>query len=265
MFKYMKKSIAFQTIVVIGVVIVTGLFVLVGLQLRMFTLSTRQSFETNNIIKTQLLTTQVAGGLKWKKAEVINSLYNELLKNEDANLSSAYAFHTTAGKISLVHSDFFPAFDFDQFVAEHQDLNGEAGVKTFTSGDNFVVYVPAFDVKASENKSAYLGGVLIAWSTQSMAESLNSTLRIQVVVSLLIVVLLVVSLFILLRKFIVSPLNKNISVMSRLAQGEYDIEIPQLNRPDEIGVMSRALEVFKRNAFEKENAEKEKVNATQRL
>ena len=48
-----------------------------------------------------------------------------------------------------------------------------------------------------------------------------------------------------------SPLLRMRESMARLAEGNTDIEIPGLNRTDEIGAMALAVEVFKSNAIDK--------------
>ncbi|HEY7646689.1 MAG TPA: methyl-accepting chemotaxis protein [Hyphomicrobiales bacterium] len=54
---------------------------------------------------------------------------------------------------------------------------------------------------------------------------------------------------------IVKPMNGIKQTMARLATGDHKIEIPNLNRSDEIGEMARAIEVFRVNAVERERLE----------
>jgi methyl-accepting chemotaxis protein len=48
------------------------------------------------------------------------------------------------------------------------------------------------------------------------------------------------------------PIVALTNVMAKLSLGELDIEIPALDRGDEVGRMAQAVEVFKRNAIEVE-------------
>jgi len=51
------------------------------------------------------------------------------------------------------------------------------------------------------------------------------------------------------------PLNKLGITMGELAANKLDAEIPALNRPDEVGGMARAVQVFKQNAIERQQLE----------
>lgn len=259
--EFLKKSIALRFVMLLSGVIVIGLAVLVAKQIGTFEESMRQQFEISNNIKTQLLATQVVGGLKWKKADVIDALYADLIENEGSGLVSAYVFHTDGGKLSHVQSSKFEAYDFDGFVAGHADLNGERERRFFSDAKNYIVYEPIIDIKKDE----YLGGLLIAWSSQSINQTIETSKEVQVGLSFAITLTLVLLAIYLLRKMIISPLRKSIDIMTTLAEGDYNLDIPDLSRSDEIGTMARALEVFKENGLAKDEAEKAKVAATQQM
>ena len=60
-----------------------------------------------------------------------------------------------------------------------------------------------------------------------------------------------------LSRLIARPLGKITTAVNGLASGNNDIEVPVLNRADEIGLMALAVETFKRSAIEKERLEQE--------
>ena len=64
-------------------------------------------------------------------------------------------------------------------------------------------------------------------------------------------------LSVLITRSITVPLGKIISAMKRLAKGDQTIEVIGLNRKDEIGEMSRAVQVFKENSIEITNSRAE--------
>ncbi len=55
--------------------------------------------------------------------------------------------------------------------------------------------------------------------------------------------------FWLLGRYIAKPVSKMTAVMRRIADSEFDLEVPYANRRDEIGEMSAALEVFRENGL----------------
>jgi methyl-accepting chemotaxis protein len=58
---------------------------------------------------------------------------------------------------------------------------------------------------------------------------------------------------------VIQPMTKMTGVMARLAGGRLDIEIPSLNRADEVGAMARAVQVFRENALRVEAMESEQA------
>ena len=81
------------------------------------------------------------------------------------------------------------------------------------------------------------------------------------VAGVLFAVLGVVALIIYFRtrSSILAPMKSMRDAMSNLAEGDFGVTIPGLNRGDEIGEMAAAVEVFKQNAADKERLERERA------
>jgi methyl-accepting chemotaxis protein len=60
-------------------------------------------------------------------------------------------------------------------------------------------------------------------------------------------------------RLITAPLDQMTHVMSKLAQGRTDLQIPAMGRQDEIGAMARAVSVFKTNAEDRTRLELQQV------
>ncbi|MGE5159781.1 MAG: methyl-accepting chemotaxis protein [Gemmatimonas sp.] len=58
---------------------------------------------------------------------------------------------------------------------------------------------------------------------------------------------------------VIRPMTGMTGVMARLAAGQLDVEIPSLNRQDEVGAMSRAVQVFRENALRVQAMEAERA------
>ncbi|MBX5039350.1 HAMP domain-containing protein [Rhizobium lentis] len=67
--------------------------------------------------------------------------------------------------------------------------------------------------------------------------------------------LLLAGLYFLRRRAIV-PLDGMKAYMGSLAEGDFSTEVPYFDRSDEIGAMSKAVAVFRRNALERQDAQK---------
>jgi methyl-accepting chemotaxis protein len=82
-------------------------------------------------------------------------------------------------------------------------------------------------------------------------------------VSILVFALIGAGLFAVGRG-VVRPITRMTAVMSRLADGQLDIEIPFLARGDEIGSMARTVEVFRESAVRVHAMEAEQTTLKQR-
>ena len=51
-------------------------------------------------------------------------------------------------------------------------------------------------------------------------------------------------------RWMTRPLNRVASAIERLVVHDYSVEIPETTRPDEIGDMARAVELFKHDGIE---------------
>ncbi len=83
---------------------------------------------------------------------------------------------------------------------------------------------------------------------------------INLLVSLGILVALSIAIMVILDR-IIRPLRKSTEVMRTLADGDVSVEVPALDRSDEIGEMARAVNVFKDNAIRMLEMQKEKEEA----
>ncbi|NQU60721.1 MAG: PAS domain S-box protein [Rhodospirillales bacterium] len=60
----------------------------------------------------------------------------------------------------------------------------------------------------------------------------------------------------LLKRLAGAPINRMTDVMVKLAAGDLNVDVPDLHREDEIGTMSRAIEIFKAHALERDGIKK---------
>jgi methyl-accepting chemotaxis protein len=89
-------------------------------------------------------------------------------------------------------------------------------------------------------------------STQSEAAQASSSSALGVIsLALLTAVLAGVGMAIALNFAVTRPLRRTTETMSRLAEGDTDVQIDGTGRGDEIGDMSRTMQVFRDNAVER--------------
>ena len=88
-------------------------------------------------------------------------------------------------------------------------------------------------------------GAMSEWIARAHAISL---------VLLVVGLLIIVGTLWMLSRLVVSPINRLTARMTRLADGDLDVDINGLQRGDEIGAIARALEVFRRNSLASRDA-----------
>ncbi len=64
---------------------------------------------------------------------------------------------------------------------------------------------------------------------------------------------------------ITGPINDSVEVMEHLVKGNLEVDIPGLDRGDEIGGMAQSIQVFKQNAIEVQKMESEKAAQEERV
>lgn len=119
------------------------------------------------------------------------------------------------------------------------------------------------DVKHGEgSKQKTIGQLVLRLSTAGLESVSRQQFARSICIMLLILGMLMVAIWAALR-LITAPLDKMTRVMQRLAEGDTALEVPSLNRRDEIGAMARAVSVFKTNAMDRFRLESEQVTIKQ--
>lgn len=125
--------------------------------------------------------------------------------------------------------------------------------KTEFTGDGFYVAVPAL---FGRDKSV-VGVVAMVWSPDHAISLLK---RVQTKTHLIGAAVFIVSLLVvtfLLRNFLSKPLVRLRKAMDEVSKSQYDIEVPNLERKDEIGDIARTLEAFRTTLFSAEKMSRE--------
>lgn len=94
-----------------------------------------------------------------------------------------------------------------------------------------------------------IGTLRFLVSKKNLYERRKSQIAVSALALAVLMLILIAAINFALN-MISGPLKDMTHNMSRLAQGELEIAIPALDRKDEIGQMSRAVQVFKNNALE---------------
>ncbi|MES0809925.1 methyl-accepting chemotaxis protein [Roseibium sp. SCPC15] len=91
----------------------------------------------------------------------------------------------------------------------------------------------------------------IADTQSETANSAAGAAEVQIATTILLAILGGIGLAFVLNLAITRPIHTITNVMNRLANGDNDVDIPGIDRGDEIGGMSRTVQVFRDNAVER--------------
>jgi methyl-accepting chemotaxis protein len=95
-------------------------------------------------------------------------------------------------------------------------------------------------------------------------EKVSGTLKAQIVAGTVVVIALVSTLLLWLSSKVTRPVKVMTDTMTRLTEGNVEVEVLGRRRRDELGGMARAVQIFKDNAIDKIRLEQEQSDAQQR-
>ncbi|USG62865.1 methyl-accepting chemotaxis protein [Sneathiella marina] len=224
--------------------------------------SQRQNIESlatsNNLTITELMAEQLAGALKWKKTDKIAEVYADMTTAENSSLAEFLTFDNSGEPVTDYQSETLSAAGATAFFTDNKSNITDNAPYSETTAEHQLIVAPVLS-----KKGALVGYVAVAWSLDVLNAQLAGNLRQQLMLGagVLLMVLLVTGF--LLNRFIGRPLNSLTSAMSQLAAGRHDVEIEGTDRGDDVGDMSRAVQVFKENALKVKALEEEHLREEQ--
>lgn len=126
-------------------------------------------------------------------------------------------------------------------------------------GDLFRLFVPV-NIKDSDAPWS----VMVNVPTSKLTEQADIIQQFTVAGGIILLLVLIGALLSICQILIRKPLQNSISIIKVLMEGNYQVEVPDQDRGDEIGDINRALEQFKGNAEQVQRMEVEKLEAEKR-
>ncbi len=110
---------------------------------------------------------------------------------------------------------------------------------------------PALKAFSAITRAINLENEQEAKQVKSNLEQLSQTVNSGSLIIIVLIIISILSILWLLHVHIIHPVTRLTQVMQRLANNEVDVRIDWPDSQNEIGIMTRALQVFKQNALEK--------------
>ena len=211
--------------------------------------------ERDNIaLLSNLFSEQISGFVRWNKTDLMDTAVQNMGLAADRRMA----------EVLILDTKDAPVFEAAASTAEgygslhplpaalEAGLAGE-GMTIADTGGHFLTLQPVTILKKGEK--IRVGTLVVAWSQELLREALVQLIAVAAGVTLAVMAGLVLLLNGVLQRLLIRPINGITAVMSRLADGHNDIDIPALHRGDEIGRMAAAVRVFRDNAVERERLE----------
>ncbi|MAZ03003.1 MAG: chemotaxis protein [Sneathiella sp.] len=238
-----KLTVSRKILLVVFATTLMGLSLLVFLGLQ----NQRQDLEnlaiSNNLTITNLMAEQLSGALKWKKPDKIAEVYHELVGNEDSVLADIVTFDSDGNVVTEYKSDSLPTVDIAGDFARLKEGLGDNAAYSEMTGMHQIVLTPVVTPK-----DELVGYAAVAWSLNRLNDRLSANLMQQLLLTGAALFGIMLLTGFLLNRFIGKPLSQLTGAMTSLANGQQDITIVGLDRKDDVGDMSRAVQVFQANA-----------------
>jgi len=209
---------------------------------------------------TKLLANNVAGGLRWNKAKAVENAYDAFATGDGSVIASIRTFNKDGEILTRFDSDRFQAYNLNDAVKLSAQTTSSDGVYISRSADYVVVVAPA----GKDKEGNRYGTLAVAWSLSDLQEQIYTAMMQQIGLAAGGLFGLIVLLILVSTKMIGRPLALMTDAMAKLAAGDNSIEIPSIEKRDDIGAMARTVQVFKENAIEMERLRAEQIETEKR-
>jgi methyl-accepting chemotaxis protein len=223
----------------------TTLLGVVGLTLLLSSLSNFKTVES--VLEDQqktligVLGNQYAGAIKFGKLEPVKADLDNYKLDPEFGLAGA-AVVDAQGKTTLAYGDDI-AFGDTVVAVATEALQQQAPVSR-TVGTMHVAAVPALFGK----ELTVVGALAVAWDLSVHRSAIISAQTTNAAVGFGISIMALAALTFMILRNVTQPLVRLTRAATALAEGKLDVAVDGSKRQDELGDLTRAIEVFRANA-----------------
>ena len=196
---------------------------------------------------TRLIANNAAGGIRWNKPDAIETAYIDFANADDSVIASVVALDKDGNELTRFSHETLTQADLTDFIKK---TTGSEERHLEELPNHILVSSPALNPK----DGSFIGTVIIAWSIEDLNGEIGSAAIQQGIISVVALVLLILALGFVTSRLIGKPLAMMTTTMGKLAGGDTTVDVPAMDRGDDIGAMARTVETFKTNAIELERS-----------
>ncbi|MEQ8357352.1 MAG: methyl-accepting chemotaxis protein [Kiloniellaceae bacterium] len=266
---FSRLSVARKVILAAATMATLILVALVAISISQTTKLALDTGESGFATMTRLIADNAAGGIRWKKPDAIEAAYTDFANADDSVIANVVALDKDGNELIRFNHPTLTQPELASFIEE---AKGSVERHTAKLKDHVLVSGPALNPK----DGSFIGTVIIAWSVEALNKQIQAAALQQGAISVVALLMLIVLLGFVTSRLIGKPLTMMTTTMGQLADGDTTVEVPSMDRRDDIGAMARTVQTFKTNAIElerstaareaeKAKAEEEKHQAMQKL
>ena len=242
-------------VVLCGIAI--GFAIIIALQVLHERDRLRKFTASANNEQTRMLAAQLGGAVRFKKQDKIQAGYATMVEGAKESIAQIQVFGKDGSVLTVYDGDGFASQAPGHVDAVLSRATNELTLASQTVGSQQAIAAPVL----FGPKKAFAGTLVVVWDFSAADREIIASALTLALIAASIAAALVLALIVAINRMVGRPIQSMTEVMRSLKKGDTEIEVPYVNRPDEIGSMARAIRVFKLNAVEIERmrAEEEEV------
>ena len=237
---FFMRSISQKIIVWVVLLLALGLGSLITYQAMKVRDLALTVFDQGSTQVTRLLGDNMSSAVRYARAEAIKGSYAEVAQNPQAGLDAVLVLDKFGKPLDSYTRAGVDAAAVARF-AEETRARAEGGAVVQATDSQTLVITPV----VSGTQRERVGYLAAAWSRKAVVDQIATDTEASIVISLGVVVMLVLALYVLVRRIVITPTLEISTAMQMISENNLDIRLTCLNRADEIGTIARAVEVFR--------------------
>jgi methyl-accepting chemotaxis protein len=201
----------------------------------------RTELEQANVTVSMAGTEQLAGGIRFGKADTVLTVYDGLKTSLGAQFAAGASYDLQGGMIATTADGTHNSAALDAVAAR---ALASGAVEVQPEGAIAYVAVPA----RFGPEKAVVGTAAFAWDMSESLARQSQTVITAAMVGLAVIAAMVVALYFFIRLSVTGPLLSLVRTATQIAQDPASVDtVPAMTRSDELGEMARAVAVFRDN------------------
>ncbi|MDP3339986.1 methyl-accepting chemotaxis protein [Frigidibacter sp.] len=232
--RYLPRSVFAKTAMLFAICVTLIIVTMAVLDARTTERTAQDGVEKYAGLIVDMLGHEAGAGIQFKNTEAVTELFRRVLEESPETVLSLAAYDLQGQMFTQVGQEpnaAMAAAAVEAMSADH----------VYSTGDHRTFAHPAFF-----GKDRVVTGAVVIYADDSLAATLVRDIHIRSYLTggvLLLVSLLAMSMP--FRRMVSRPLVAVNGAMQRVAGGDYAVEVPALNRHDEIGAIAQSLETFR--------------------